>query len=299
MTRWLSILAVAAALAVVALPATSRAGAMIKEHDCVGKDTALNKIPPSATVPPDAGCTPIGSVIMPGPTTGPHGNKYGPEDADSFPGESFTEAGALEVLPTPSGMWQSIPTIKETNFYQAGFPATFFWRIGIKSSSVLSNLEVSCSVCAQRPQNLGPGETFAFLEGTEGDLEGSAPIIDKLNLPESPWGIAVRHICSPGNPVCGSRTEDLFVQEIPSLEIHRSVPKAASSYLEFLGCKPKVLVVENPADFFRGDLIEVRLDVPGTARESANVDATSCEVSYLRGCLPGEGAFKDICLGEP
>ena len=285
-TMFLAALAVA-----VILPATSFAGAMIKEHECVGRDTVLDK------TGGDAGCTPIGSPIAP---PGGPGNVYGTEDVDQFAGESFSRSGMLEMIPTPSGMWQSIPTIKEPGFRQAGFPASAEWRIGLKSSSILSNIEVACSVCAQRPQSAGPGQTYIphdFYRDEE-YFEGDSPLLAKLNKIQEPWRLSVRHRCSSGNPTC-SGTRDLYVRTIPGLLQYVSAPGERSSYVEWQGCKPKVVVVENDGMFFRGDTVDVRVDVPATAALHANLDVTSCQLSYIRGCLPGEGAFKDICQGEP
>lgn len=302
MTRWTLLFALAFGVAVAMAPATSYAGAMIKEHECVGADTVLDKLTC------DAGCTPIGSPIMP-----PAGNAYGPEDEDNFKVaespcgslnaahrnlrevEGFFTTGALEVIPAPSGMFQSIPTIKEPGFLQAGFPATGVWRIGIKSSSLLSNLEIACSVCAERPQGLGPGETFAFFDGAVDEFQGSGGFIQHLNLPQVPWQMRATHICGAGNPTC-SGAQPLNAVTIPGLIM---VPSGEADFVEFLGCKPKFLVVENAGAFFRGDIVEVQIDVPASAALKANLDVTSCEVSYIRGCLPGEGAFKPICVGEP
>ena len=282
----------AALVVAVMLPATSFAGAMVKEHECVGKDTVLDKLTE------DAGCTPIGSPIAPpgGPT-----NKYGTEDVDEFAGEGFSIAGALELIPTPSAMYQSIPTIKETGFRQAGFPTTATWSIGIKSSSILSNLEVSCSVCAQRPQSGGPGQTYVPRHRRYDDTiwyEGDSSLLAKLNLAMEPWRLSVRHFCSRANPTCNNY-RPLMVRTIPGLKNYISAPGRPSSYVEWQGCKPKTVVVENDGQFFRGDMIDVQIDVPATADLQANLDVTSCEVSYIRGCLPGEGAFKGICRGEP
>lgn len=280
-----------AALAMAALlPAQAFAGAMVKEHECVGRDTVLDKLGD------DGGCTPIGSPIAP---PGGAGNKYGTEDVDEFAGERFTRSGMLEVIPAPSGNFQSIPTIKEPGFRQAGFPATGEWRIGIKSSSILSNLEVTCSVCAQRPQSMGPGQTYIWDEQNGYDyFEGDSELLAKLNQAQEPWRLSVRHTCSSGNPTC-SGTRSLMVRTLPGLLQYVSARGEPSSYVEWLGCKPKVVVVENDGSFFRGDTLDVTIDVPATADLHANLDVTSCEVSYIRGCLPGEGAFKDICQGEP
>jgi len=280
----------AALVVAVMLPATSFAGAMVKEHECVGRDTVFNK------TAGDAGCTPIGSPIAP---PGGPGNVYGTEDVDQFAGEAFSRSGMLEVIPTPSGMWQSIPTIKEPGFRQAGFPASATWRIGIKSSSILSNLEVACSVCAQRPQSAGPGQTFVPHDSYDnGFFDGDSALLAKLNQAQEPWRLSVQHACSSGNPTC-SGTRSLMVRTIPGLLQYVSAAGDRSSYVEWQGCKPKVVVVENDGTFFRGDRLDVRIDVPATAALHANLDVSSCEVSYIRGCLPGEGAFKDICRGEP
>lgn len=279
-----------AALAMAALlPVQAFAGAMVKEHECVGRDTVLDKLGD------DGGCTPIGSPIAP---PGGSGNKYGVEDVDEFAGEQFTRSGMLEVIPAPSGNFQSIPTIKEPGFRQAGFPASAEWRIGIKSSSILSNLEVTCSVCAQRPQSMGPGQTYIWDEGYHDYFEGDGQLLAKLNQAQEPWRLSVRHNCSTGNPTC-SGSRPLMVRTIPGLLQYVSARGEYSSYVEWLGCKPKVVVVENDGSFFRGDRLDVTIDVPATADLHANLDVTSCEVSYIRGCLPGEGAFKDICQGEP
>ena len=279
----------AALVVAVMLPVTSFAGAMVKEHECVGKDTVLDKLAD------DAGCTPIGSPIA--PPGGPN-NKYGTEDVDQFAGENFTIAGALELIPTPSAMYQTIPTIKEPGFRQAGFPASATWTIGIKSSSILSNLEVSCSVCAQRPQSAGPGQTFVGREYDGIWYKGDSTLLAKLNLAQEPWRLSVRHNCGSGNPTCKG-TKSLYVRTIPGLKQYVSASGERSSYVEWQGCKPKTVVVENDGTFFRGDALDVTIDVPATADLQANLDVTSCEVSYIRGCLPGEGAFKSICRGEP
>ena len=294
MTRTMTWVALAFSVAaVLAVPGKSYAGAMIKEHECVGADTLLNK------AAEDAGCTPLGSVIM--PPGGPN-NHYGPEDVDDFFGENFSASGALEVITVAfpfggSNMWQTIPTIKEPGFLQQGFDASFTWDIGIKSSSVLSDFDVVCSVCAERPQGQGPGETFVpFGREADGVLSGSGAFVSGLNVGQEPWTLWAQHVCSAGNPACGG-TFNINSITMPGLRL--VAPVDDGRWVEFQGCKPKILRVENDGTYFRLDRIRVRLDVPAAARLHGNLDATSCEVSYIRGCLPGEGIFKEICIGEP
>ena len=72
MSRWISKVAIALGITgLLALPGVSYAGEMIKEHDCVGRDTVF----PLTNEPVrrgdyaqfDAGCTPLGSMIMSSP----------------------------------------------------------------------------------------------------------------------------------------------------------------------------------------------------------------------------------------
>lgn len=272
---------------------TAFAGAMIKEHECVGRDTVLS------LQREDAACTPPGSEIAP---PGGPGNVYGAEDVDNMGPESFRPSGALEIrtqaFPNGTNRWQTVPTIKEPGFLQVGFDATFQYEMMIKSSSILSDIEVVCSVCAERPQGLGPGQTFVPdpLWFDDDGVDGGGAFIRRLNLQQQPWEMSVQHRCSSANPAClGVR--DVNAITIPGLEMEP--PIGEGRWVEFLGCKPKRLLVENDGTFFRGDQLLVRVDVPSSARVHATMDVTSCEASYIRGCLPGEGSFKDICVGEP
>jgi len=365
MRRWSSLFAFAVAIGVAAmLPSVSFAGAMVKEHECVGKDTALDLIGsegacsanPSVPCwtdydcyrigsgfclqadPPDAGCTPVGSPIMPphsgtfnGTTGAMEGAEYGPEDVDEFvgnplfPGEGFFTVGAVEKFPRGSNQWQTIPTEILQESRLVGFDATHIWRIGLKSSQIFSNLEISCSVCAMRPQGGGDGQTYVpDLEWFNYRPEYYGPrgsgLIYKLNQPQEPWRMTARQICGKNNTSyeCTEGTgipqpgKHLYVNpvEIPGLEriYYGNGTRDFDGYyryedpgaVEFLGCKPKVLVIDNPGGrFAAGDLIEIAIQTPNTARVFGMFDATSCEVSYIRGCQPAEGIFpnKDAICG--
>jgi len=278
-------------VALLAAPGITRAGAMLKEHECVGKDTALayeaNK--------EDAFCTPPDtSQILPGKVTTANGNFYGAEDVDESTSENFTQSGALEVLPAGSNIWQTIPTVKEPGFYQVGFPATMEYTMYIKSSSVMSDLEIVCSVCAERPQFYGPGQTYTNGQYDDDYPAGSSDFINRLNIAQSPWTMSVSHSCSGANPLrgpgCGG---SLQARTLPGLRL------TTDDEVTFIGCKRTVIQVENRGQFFRGDHITARIDIPASARNSGRFDVTSCEANYIRACLPGEGQFKDICIGEP
>jgi len=289
MTRWISKIVMAAAVGVL-LPGSALAGAMLKEHECVGKDTALDL----SAIGEDANCTPIGSEIAP-----PGGDEYDMNDVDESFAEGFQASGALEVLPQGSNVWQTIPTIKEPGFQQVGFPATASYAMLIKSSQILSDIEVTCSVCAERPQGLGSGQTFvsAFDLSPIEEVTGGAEFVERLNIAQEPWRMSVSHSCRGPNPLSGPNCGGtLEFKTVPGL-----TPTFANE-VTFMGCKPTTLLVENRGEFFEGDILNVRVDVPASARVSGRFDVTSCEASYIRACRPGEGQFatkSNICSNEP
>jgi hypothetical protein len=286
---------------------------MLKEHDCVGND--LN----ADLVEYDAGCTPDGSMIMPGPVFD-KGNFYGIEDSDDFLFEGFRHEGcAFELYNpdendplAPTGIFHTCPTVISQGHKAVGGRATFDYDIGIKAESITSPIEVTCSVCAARPQSAGPGQTFAHIfrkhephDGEYGEnckpgtFCGDSPFFGQLNRPQKPWKISARHLCGPRHLDCNPGDEiDMNVVTIPSLFMG-DARKEKAQYATFIGCKPTTVILDNDTLFRRGDLINVRVDVPATARVAATMDVTSCEISYIRSCNGEEGFFKDICRGEP
>jgi hypothetical protein len=189
MSRWNSKIAIALGLVgLLALAGVSNAGEMIKEHDCVGNDLKFTDYRAG-----DAGCTPLGSPITPG-----YGdNFYGTEHTDDFAREGFTAEGAYELLNpdpsspnSPTGIWETVPTVKTFDHLQVGQRARFTYNIGIKGQSVLSDIEVTCSVCAQRPQRKGPGATF--VESTAPpdhyNFDGESRFFDYLNALQTECG---------------------------------------------------------------------------------------------------------------
>jgi hypothetical protein len=274
MTSWTTKLATLAA--VLLLPAVAFAGATLKEHECVGDDTSLDLLGR------DAGCTPVGSEITP-----PGGDSYGTEDSDMISREAFTQSGAIEIIrnnngtPAGTGQFRTVATSKRPGLLQVGFEATFGYAIGVKAFSVLSDIEVACSVCAEDPWGAGPRETFVpdtIFEPDLPDYEGGGTFFQKLNVDREPWEMWVTHE--------GSILE---AKEIPGLDFAPGV--GAWRDVEFFGCKQKVLVVRNPGNIQQNDLLNVNVRVPATARQQATMDVTSCELSYLRFCLFGEETF--------
>jgi hypothetical protein len=303
MTRTISYLPlVFAVLAWLAVPGTAHAGAMIKEHDCVGNDLTVDLIGEGQfRVPqedaPDAGCTPPGSVITPGPGV----NVYGIEDTDDLDGEAFVVDGAIEHLSpnpadplAPTGKFSTLATEKGPALLVVGQPARFQYDIAIKAPSVMTDIEVICSVCAEAPQGLGPRQTFTrlfdFLDDPQ--VSGSGEFFDNahLNLDQEPWRMAAVHRRGGVQQVAAQHVT------IPGL---RFVSQFESSEVTFMGCKPTTLLLENTGEFRMNDTVRVTILVPQSARTSATMDVTSCEISYIRGCRFNEGVFKDICIGEP
>jgi hypothetical protein len=295
-----------AALGLLLVPTKTFAGAWIKEHDCVGRDTFLKLTEDSPAEPgvESAGCTPVNAMVQ--PVIMPPGppNAYGPEDIDDILFERFDHFGALEVL-TPahqfggSNIWQSIPTIKEPGVLQPGFPASFDYYIGLKYIP-MGDIEVTCSVCAMRPQGKGPQETVAVLGGvSDAPITCDDPVCAAVNLPDQYWRASASVDCSnranQSAPPCG---QALMSLKTPGLDrINPAIDP--NSAVEFFGCKAKTFFVDNPGGLLPDDLIKVRIEVPKESRLSARMDVTSCEISYLRGCKDGEGqAFpnnKELC----
>jgi hypothetical protein len=274
-----------AALGLLLVPTKTFAGAWIKEHDCVGRDTFLKLTEDSPAEPgvESAGCTPVNAMVQ--PVIMPPGppNAYGPEDIDDILFERFDHFGALEVL-TPahqfggSNIWQSIPTIKEPGVLQPGFPASFDYYIGLKYIP-MGDIEVTCSVCAMRPQGKGPQETVAVLGGvSDAPITCDDPVCAAVNLPDQYWRASASVDCSN--------------------RANQSAPPCGQALMS-LKTPGKTFFVDNPGGLLPDDLIKVRIEVPKESRLSARMDVTSCEISYLRGCKDGEGqAFpnnKELC----
>jgi hypothetical protein len=296
MSRWNSKIAIALGLVgLLALAGVSNAGEMIKEHDCVGNDLKFTDYRAG-----DAGCTPLGSPITPG-----YGdNFYGTEDTDDFAREGFTAEGAYELLNpdssspnSPTGIWETVPTVKTFDHLQVGQRARFTYNIGIKGQSVLSDIEVTCSVCAQRPQRKGPGATF--VESTAPpdhyNFDGESRFFDYLNALQTEWTMSVQHFCGTNRLDCGAGQQlekPLFVL-IPGLDLATQDPQTEK--VTFIGCKATSIFLDNEGQYREGDIIRTIINVPATAKSSARMDVTSCEIAYLRTCNAGEGYFKDIC----
>ena len=295
MSRWISNVAIGLGIAgLLALPGASYAGEMIKEHDCVGNDLELD------FVGQDAGCTPEGSVITPGLGN----NAYGPEDSDVYARESFTAEGAHQFLHpppaspnTPTGFFETIPTVKTFDHLQVGQRARFKYNIGIKAQSLLSQIEVTCSVCAARPQNKGPGATF--VESTAppdaNNFDGESEFFDNLNALQTEWTLGVEHRCGPNRLDCSNGqvlSPPVYVL-IPGLDL--VTQNSQTRKVAFIGCKPTNVFLDNEGQYREGDIITAIINVPATAKSAAIMDVTSCEISYLRTCNAGEAFFKDIC----
>jgi hypothetical protein len=323
MTRWISNLAlVLGALGFLVLPSLSHAGAMIKEHDCVGNDlvTDLEKH--------DGGCTPLGSEITPGYVApGGNGNFYSLMDSDGFPSspadyegpldeyarEGFNKEGcAFPVIGQP-GVYETCPTVISPDMKQVGGDSKFHYRIGIKAQNVISPIEVTCSICAARPMNLGPGQTFVDwvkkknhgggyggYGGGYGDYyrpavySGKSEFYTNLNMAQHPWKVKVKHIAGPAHldRYPGMPIMDVTTLSIPGLWMESESYPASTT---FIGCKPTTLLLDNTGNYRMGDILDITIKVPGTARVAARMDVTSCEISYIRACQAGEGAIKDIC----
>jgi hypothetical protein len=320
MTRFSNLALVLGALGFLVLPSLSHAGVMIKEHDCVGNDLVTN------LVTHDAGCTPEGSLISPGLSredNGGNGNYYSAMDADGFPSspalreheydynyndpmESFTYKGcAFEMLGQP-GVIETCPTVISPDHKQVGAKAKFNYRIGIKAQTVVSPIEVTCSICAARPWNLGPGQTFIdwvkrnhhgdYQKDQKGIYMGKSEFYTQLNLAQDPWKIKVRHIAGPAHlskPAGTDMPYNVTTLTIPGLWMDSQAYKPSAT--TFIGCKPTTLLLDNTGNFRMGDILDVEVYVPQTARVAARMDVTSCEISYIRACQAGEGAIKDMC----
>jgi hypothetical protein len=237
-----------AALGLLLVPTKTFAGAWIKEHDCVGRDTFLKLTEDSPAEPgvESAGCTPVNAMVQ--PVIMPPGppNAYGPEDIDDILFERFDHFGALEVL-TPahqfggSNIWQSIPTIKEPGVLQPGFPASFDYYIGLKYIP-MGDIEVTCSVCAMRPQGKGPQETVAVLGGvSDAPITCDDPVCAAVNLPDQYWRASASVDCSnranQSAPPCG---QALMSLKTPGLDrINPAIaPRRRSSSTTRAGCSP-------------------------------------------------------------
>lgn len=317
MTRWIALLALAIGVGFIGAPNAANAGHIIKEHDCVGNDTEFRKVGEAPDYVPDAGCTPPGTLIAP-PDNGPFSGSFydAADDADDWPdpypfqhdgdeyvdlpGEDFLHWGLLD---RGDGMFGNVPTIKEYNLKQVGFPAIAKWRIALKGASVISNIEVVCSVCAMRPQGGGEGETYIpdpWVQ-PEGPTEWSdqSYFYYKLNRKQKPWELSAKHIPGPAHHDYYYDKKPIYAVGIPGLE--RIGPYRKGKDVEFLGCKPKILVLENDGSFMPGDIVEVKLEIPGTARLFTMLDVSSCELSYLRPCDirdSNKASKAAVCGGE-
>lgn len=240
-------------------------GGMRKEHEGVGFDNALSLTP---TLPLGNG-TQFGSGVFPD----------GEPDVDSR--ETFTTQGALEVRGRP-GVWSNIPRIppgKAGVRAQPGLPALFTWRILVSNLPMQDVMDVSCSLCAEEAwrDDGSPAQTYTprGVVATE-----SIPYL----VSNEPVMMEVVHICGPlhteapcGGPIDAITTPGLL--RVPT-------DMRPFNYLEFLGCKPKTILLEpfggrQNSLILPGDLIEVRVLVPGSERARVLVDASSCEVAYL------------------
>ncbi len=300
MSRWISNLTLVLGVAgLLTLPGVSYAGEMIKEHGCVGNDLELDY------VRQNAGCTPEGSSIEPGLGE----NEYGTEDSDVFAKERFVAEGAFELLNpdensphSPTGMFMTVPTVKTFDHIQVGQRAKVTYDIGIKAQSLLSHIEVTCSVCATRPQKRGPGATF--VESTAPpdahSFDGESTFFDNLNRLQTEWTMEVQHMCGSNRLDCDpdDRLSDPVFVLMPGLDLVEQDQN--STKVAFIGCKGTNVVLENEgAQYIEGDIVRVVVHVPATAKSSALMDVTSCQISYLRTCNAGEGFFKDICSQGP
>jgi len=305
-------------LAFLALPGSSLAGHKLKEHECVGKDTQLDLADDPGTrdvtegtdarLGEDAHCTPLRSEILP-----PGGDFYGVADEDESAEEEFRMRGALEYMPLPSNRWQTVPTIKEVGFNQHGFEASASYEMYIKSSSVVSDLEVTCTVCAERPQGMGPGQTFVPHSKYFNDaVAGTDDFTNSMYIKQEPWTLEARQICSPANPhdddqaygpPCGGKLRSISIPGLYSpwwSHYSQGYQRGSKNGVTFIGCKPTTVLYRNPETFFQGDRVKIRIKAPDSARVHGTFDVTSCELSYLRGCLPGEEQFKpNICKDQP
>lgn len=250
-----------------------------KEHEGVGYDNLLNLKGDA-----DYMGTPVfGSAVDP----------QGTMDVSLL--EGFTAQGAFES-PLGSGKWHTVPanTLGVGTTPTPGIPALFTWRIMVsKVANTQSGIDIACSMCAGNPwypDNAvetytpdGGGESY---EGGYG--HGSYDWRKRLMVKNSPVLMAVRHECGPFHHDDGCTDSTMYGIEIPGLERVLMYGKhGLGKAIEFLGCKPKLLSVDN----FRntgygiapGDIIEIRIFVPGTERAQLWADVTSCELAYLPG----------------
>jgi len=240
-------------------------GGMRKEHEGVGFDNALSL---TRTLPL-GNSTQFGSGVFPD----------GEPDVDSR--ETFATQGTLEVIGRP-GVWSNIPRIppgKAGVQPQPGLPALFTWRMLVSNLPMQDVMDVSCSLCAEEAwrDDGSPAQTY-----TPRGLIASESI--PYLVSNEPVMMEVNHICGPlhtetpcGGPVDAITTPGL--DRVPT-------DMRPYNYLEFLGCKPKTILLEpfggrQNSLILPGDLIEVQVLVPGSERARVLADASSCEAAYL------------------
>ncbi|MEB2344158.1 MAG: hypothetical protein OZ948_05410 [Deltaproteobacteria bacterium] len=240
-------------------------GGTRKEHEGVGFDDQLSLVP---TLPLGNG-TQFGSGVFPD----------GEPDVDSR--ETFTTQGALEVIGRP-GVWSNIPRIppgKAGVHPQPGLPALFSWRMLVSNLPMQDVMDVSCSLCAERAwrDDHSPAQTFTPRGGVD-------PGLTSYLVANEPALMEVVHFCGPlhTESPCGGPMDAITT---PGLE---RVPTDMRpyNYMEFLGCKPKTILLEpfggrQNSLLLPGDLIEVRILVPGSERARVFADVSSCEAAYL------------------
>jgi len=240
-------------------------GGMRKEHEGVGFDNQLKLTP----------TLPLGSSLLFGSGVFPNGEP----DVDSR--ETFTAQGALELVGRP-GVWSNLPRIPPGHagvLAQSGLPALFTWRMLVSNLPMQDVMDVSCSLCAEEAwrDDGSPAQTFT----PRGLIMAeSAPYL----VANEPVMMELFHICGPihtetpcGGPIDAITTPGL--KRVPT-------DMRPYNYLEFLGCKAKTIQLEpfggsGNSLILPGDLIEVRVLVPGSERSRVLADVTSCEAAYL------------------
>lgn len=240
-------------------------GGTRKEHEGVGFDDQLSLLPAL----PLGNNTQFGSGVFPD----------GEPDVDSR--ETFTTQGALEVIGRP-GVWSNIPRIppgKAGVHPQPGLPALFTWRMLVSNLPMQEVMDVSCSLCAEQAwrDDGSPLQTYTPRGGMD-------PVLTQYLVANEPALMEVVHFCGPlhTESPCGGPMDAITT---PGL---KRVPTDMRpyNYLEFLGCKPKTILLEpfggrQNSLLLPGDLIEVRLLVPGSERARVFADVSSCEAAYL------------------